>query len=49
MDLSKVFDTVDHNLLIHNYKLKSVGLSDDTVNRFQSYLENRKQRTPVGQ
>ena len=44
MDLSKAFDTVDHNLLLQ----KSVGLSDDTVNWFQSYLTNRKQRTSVG-
>ena len=44
--LSKAFDTVDHNLLL--YKLKSVGLSDDTVNWFQTYLTNRKQRTSVG-
>ena len=46
LDLSKAFDTVDHNLLLH--KLKSVGLSEDTVNWFQSYLANRKQRTSVG-
>ena len=46
LDLSKAFDTVDHNLLLH--KLKSVGLSDDTVNWFQSYLANRKQGTSVG-
>ena len=46
LDLSKAFDTVDHNLLL--YKLKSVGLSDDTVNWFQTYLTNRKQRTSVG-
>ena len=46
MDLSKAFDTVDHNLLLH--KLKSVELSEDTVNWFQSYLVNRKQRTSVG-
>ena len=44
--LSKAFDTVDHNLLL--YKLKSVGLSDDTVNWFQTYVTNRKQRTSVG-
>ena len=44
--LSKAFDTADHNLLL--YKLKSVGLSEDTVNWFQTYLTNRKQRTSVG-
>ena len=46
LDLSKAFDTVDHNLLL--YKLKSIGLSDDTVNWLQTYLTNRKQRTSVG-
>ena len=46
LDLSKAFDTVDHNLLLH--KLKAVGLSEVTVNWFQSYLANRKQRTSVG-
>jgi len=46
LDLSKAFDTVDHNLLLR--KLKSVGLSEVTVNWFQSYLANRKQRTSVG-
>ena len=46
LDLSQAFDTVDHNLLLH--KLKLVRLSDDTVNWFQSYLANRKQRTSVG-
>ena len=46
LDLSKAFDTVDHNLLLH--KLESVGLLDDAVNWFQSYLTNRKQRTSVG-
>ena len=45
MDLLKAFDTVDHNLLLH--KIKSVGLSDDTV-KFQSYLTNGKQMTFVG-
>ena len=45
LDLSKAFNTVDHNLLLH--KLISLGLSDDTVNWFQSYLTNRKQRTSV--
>ena len=46
LDLSKAFDTVDNDLLLR--KLKSVGLSDDTVNWFESYLTNRKRRTSVG-
>ena len=46
LDLSKAFDTVDHNLLLH--KLKSIGLSDHAVQWFQSYLTNTKQMTSVG-
>ena len=46
LDLLKAFDTVDHNLLLH--KLKLVGISDDTVNWFQSCLTNRNQRTSAG-
>ena len=36
----------ENHLLLH--MLKSVGLADDTLNWFQSYLTNRKQRTSVG-
>ena len=39
LDLSKAFDTVDHNLLL--YKLNSVGLSDDTVNWLQARHTSR--------
>lgn len=46
LDLSKAFDTVDHNLLLH--KIKSVVLSEVTINWFQSYLAHRNQRTSVG-
>jgi len=46
LDLLKAIDIVDHNLLLH--KIKSVGLSDDTVKWFQSYLTNGKQMTSVG-
>ena len=45
LNLSKAFDRVDHNLLFH--KLKSVGLSEDTVNWFQSYLVNRKRLSEI--
>ena len=46
LHLSKAFNTVHHNLLLH--KLISVGLSDNAVNWFQSHLTNKKQRTSVG-
>ena len=36
IDLQKVFDTMDHNILLE--KLKAIGFSDDTINWFHSYL-----------
>ena len=36
IDFQKVFDTIDHNIL-----LKAVGFCDDTVNWFHSYLTDR--------
>ena len=41
MDLSKAFDTLNHDILI--YKLKSYGLSEAALKLMQSYLTNRKQ------
>lgn len=41
MDLSKAFDTLNHNILLE--KLRFYGLSDETVLYFESYLRNRKQ------
>ena len=39
LDISKVFDTVDHNLLLS--KLADLDLSPSTISWFQSYLSNR--------
>ena len=39
IDLKKVFDTIDHNILLE--KLKAIGFCDDTVNWFHSYLTDR--------
>ena len=39
IDLQKVFDTIDHNTLLE--KLKAIGLCDDTVNWFHSYMTIR--------
>ena len=42
LDLSKVFDTVNHQILLK--KLKYYGLQQSEYNWFQSYLSNRKQQ-----
>ena len=39
-DLQKVFDTVDHNILLH--KLSHYGIRDIANWWFSSYLSNRK-------
>ena len=45
MDLSKAFDTVNHNLLIA--KLQAYGFSMKALKLVKSYLSNRWQRTKV--
>ena len=41
LDLSKVFDTFDHNILIH--KLQYNGILNTELNFFKNYLQNREQ------
>ena len=45
MDLSKAFDTLNHDLLIT--KLEAYGFSKNSLNYIQSYSRNRLQRTNV--
>ena len=46
MDLSKAFDTLNHNLLL--CKLKAYGFNKNALTFIQSYFRNRHQRTKVG-
>ena len=45
LDLSKAFDTVDHTIIFS--KLCAIGLADNVICWFKSYLSNRKQVTSV--
>lgn len=46
LDLSKAFDKVWHKGLLA--KLRAIGFSDNIVDWFSSYLNNRKQRICIG-
>ena len=45
LDLSKAFDLIPHNLLLD--KLKTYGLSTQSLNLIKNYLSGRRQRVKV--
>ena len=45
MDLSKAFDTINHELLLA--KLDAYGFSDNALNVISDYLTNRWQRIKI--
>ena len=46
LDLTKAFDTVDHGILLR--QLSEIGLCENSLQWFRSYITDRKQRTCCG-
>ena len=46
LDLNKVFDTVNHKMLLN--KLDSLGLNNNTMDWFTFYLSDGEQVTSIG-
>ena len=45
LNLSMVFDTIDHNILLH--KLRFYGLDDSPFLLFDSYINNQRQYVEI--
>jgi len=45
LDLTKAFDTVDHNIFLN--KMNSIGITGSSLSLFTSYLNNRKQMVKI--
>ena len=45
MDFSKVFDTINHDLMLA--KLKAYGFLTNALNLMHSYLKSRKQKVQI--
>ena len=45
MELSKAFDTINHNLMLE--KLKVYGFLANNLNLMHNYLKNRKQKVQI--
>ena len=45
MELSKAFDTINHNLIL--VKLKVYGFLANNLNLMHNYLKNRKQKVQI--
>ena len=43
---SEAFDSVDHSILLK--KLSNIGVSEEALNWFESYISNRKQFVRIG-
>ena len=47
LDLSSAFDTINHDILIN--RLYYLGISDDPLLWFKSYISNRSSSVQIGE
>ena len=48
MDMSKAFDSINLNMLLDVFKLRSLGVSPSALEWFKSYLKGRYQYVSIG-